>query len=190
MSALRAGCGRRRRLARRSEPGCGLKGIHESDDIFLHKSESRTNMIANDKFDRRSNRCRRLEVRREPAETFCTQPETRVDFFLFFCSQPFEKSRFGRINPRKSKQFCLVLFGFAWKEFALWLNPRPRPVLETGHTDPRLTIGHSTLICRGRPVEPEAASRRISAAIEPISKCGKRTVVSGGCRCWAISRSS
>ena len=58
------------------------------------------------------------------------------------------------------------------------------------HTDPRLTMGHSTLICRGRLVEPEAASSRISAAIEPISKCGKSTVVSGGCRCWAISRSS
>jgi uncharacterized protein YecE (DUF72 family) len=38
------------------------------------------------------------------------------------------------------------------------------------HTDPRLTIGHSTLICRGRPAEPDSASSSISAAIEPISK--------------------
>ncbi len=58
------------------------------------------------------------------------------------------------------------------------------------HTDFLLTIGHSTLTCRGRLADPEAASSRISAAIEPISKCGKRTVVNGGCRCWAISRSS
>ena len=54
------------------------------------------------------------------SETFCTQPETRVDF-LFFRLQRIEKSRFGRTKPRKSKQFCLVLFGFVWTEFALWL---------------------------------------------------------------------
>jgi hypothetical protein len=49
---------------------------------------------------------RRRNERFEATETFCTQPETRVDFFLFFSPQPIEKSRFGRIRPSKSKLFA------------------------------------------------------------------------------------
>ena len=33
------------------------------------------------------------------------------NFFLFFSSQPVEKSRIGRIKPRISKQFCLDRLG-------------------------------------------------------------------------------
>jgi hypothetical protein len=32
--------------------------------------------------------------------------------------QPIEKSRIGRIKPSKSKQFYLVLFGWAWHHLA------------------------------------------------------------------------
>ena len=68
------------------------KGIHESDDIFLRKSESEAIMIGNDKCDRRLDQSlagRRLEKgEKQPSETFCTQPETRVDFLYFFARNP------------------------------------------------------------------------------------------------------
>jgi hypothetical protein len=70
-----------------------------------------------------SNRWAGESIRRTPYETFCIQLETRVNFFYFFARNPL----FGRINPRKSKLFCVVLFGFAWKEFAHGLNPQRSP---------------------------------------------------------------
>jgi hypothetical protein len=33
-------------------------------------------------------------------------------------AEPFEKARFGRENPRKSKLFPLIFFGPAWPGFA------------------------------------------------------------------------
>ena len=57
-------------------------------------------------------------------------------------------------------------------------------------TDLRSTIGHSTLICGGRRGRRRAGRAAIRRRATPISKCGSSTVVSGGCRCWAISRSS
>ena len=48
----------------------------------------------------------------------------RESVFLFFWPQPLEKSQFGRIKPSKSEDFCLVLFGFTWREFAPWLHSR------------------------------------------------------------------
>jgi hypothetical protein len=33
-------------------------------------------------------------------------------------AEPFEKARFGRENPRKSKLFPLIVFGPAWPGFA------------------------------------------------------------------------
>jgi tetratricopeptide (TPR) repeat protein len=64
-SARRGSCRRNERSPRRMRPEatrcaalgtrCRTKGIHESRDIFLHKSESRAIMIGNDKCGRRSN---------------------------------------------------------------------------------------------------------------------------------------
>jgi len=33
-------------------------------------------------------------------------------------AEPFEKARFGRDNPRKSKPFPLIFFGPAWPDLA------------------------------------------------------------------------
>ena len=75
------------------------KGIHESDDIFLRKSESEAIMIGNDKCDRRLDQSlagRRLEKGEKlPSETFCTQLETRVDFFYFFARNPLKSPDSG-----------------------------------------------------------------------------------------------
>jgi hypothetical protein len=47
-------------------------------------------------------------------ETFCTQPETRVDFFYFFARNPLKSSNSGEQNqgnPRFFAWFCLDLLG-------------------------------------------------------------------------------
>jgi hypothetical protein len=44
----------------------------------------------------------------KPVETFCTQPETRVEFFLFFARNPFEKAP-NRTNKTKENQ--TIFFG-------------------------------------------------------------------------------
>jgi hypothetical protein len=49
-----------------------------------------------------------------PQRAFPTAWRTGRDFFYLDSPQPFEKSRIGQRNPRKSKLFFLELFGFAW----------------------------------------------------------------------------
>jgi hypothetical protein len=43
-------------------------------------------------------------------ETFCTQPETRVDFFYFFARNPLKSP----IRTNKSKEIQAILLGFIW----------------------------------------------------------------------------
>jgi hypothetical protein len=62
---------------------------------------------------------RRLEKgARHPSETFCTQLETRVAFFIF-CRNPL-KSPDSDEEIQGNQSFLL---GFIWEDFALWLNP-------------------------------------------------------------------
>jgi hypothetical protein len=63
----------------------------EASDIFLQKTELRDIHFDSRQIEprlrRRGGRKERNE-RSEPCETFCTQLETRVDFFYFFARNP------------------------------------------------------------------------------------------------------
>jgi hypothetical protein len=60
----------------------------------------------------------------------------RRQIFLFFCSQPFEKSRFGKMKKRKSKQFCFYFLGFACLQLAFRLRWRPHSTSILGQAQP------------------------------------------------------
>jgi hypothetical protein len=60
----------------------------------------------------------------------------RLQIFLFFCLQPFEKPRFGKIKKRKSKQFCFYFLGFACHQLALRLHWRLHSTSILGQAQP------------------------------------------------------
>jgi hypothetical protein len=75
-----------------------------------------------------------------------------VEIFLFFPPQPIEKSKIGRIEPSKSKQFYLDLLGRAWLCLALFgrragLRFGAPPLCERGSAGFRQMASRSKGLC-------------------------------------------
>src|SRR6185437_9519244 len=95
---------------------------------------------------------------------------SRQNFFYFFPRNPLkspDSTKLNQIKPSKSKDFCLVLFGFACTRLAPWLNPRrrmgPGPRRWAATLQPRAAMSRAD----GSPIRPPDSNMRPRSGYGP-----------------------